>query len=122
MVVLTSFIGGATDPQVISLAEDEIAAIVEKENAQALRITGSPAGRAVHRYSRALPQYNLGHTAIMAALRVELARFPGLFLTGNYLEGPAIGACVEQAFRTAASARAYLESNYKPSGRGPGGA
>jgi len=110
MVVLTSFIGGATDPQVVSLAEDEIAAIVEKENAQVLRITGSPAARAVHRYSRALPQYNLGHSGIMAALRVELARFPGLFLTGNYLEGPAIGACVDHAFRVADSSRAYLES------------
>jgi len=110
MAVLTSFIGGATDPQAVNLAESEIAATVEKENAQVLRIVGSPVTHAVHRYPRALPQYNLGHNQILAALRKELTQLPGLFLTGNYLEGPAIGACVDHAFRIADSARAYLGS------------
>ncbi len=110
MVVLTSFIGGATDPQAVNLKDDEIAAIVQKENAQVLRITGSPVTHAVHRCPRALPQYNLGHSAIIATLREQLTQLPGLFITGNYLEGPAIGACVEHAFRTADSVRHYFEA------------
>jgi protoporphyrinogen oxidase len=27
--------------------------------------------------------------------------FPGLYLVGNYLNGPAIGTCVEQALKVA---------------------
>jgi len=52
-------------------------------------------------WPRALPQYNLGHTARMAAINNCRADFPGLYLTGNYLNGPAIGACVEQALKVA---------------------
>ena len=52
-------------------------------------------------WPRALPQYNLGHGERLASLNKKLARFPGLFLAGNYLRGPAIGACVEQALAVA---------------------
>jgi protoporphyrinogen/coproporphyrinogen III oxidase len=106
-VALTSFVGGATDPQAVSLSEDALAAIVEKELASILQISGPPVVRAIRRYERALPQYNLGHVALIAELRDELARVPGLFLTGNYFCGPAIGNCVEQATRTAESVEKY---------------
>jgi hypothetical protein len=35
---------------------------------------------------------------------------PELFFAGNYLSGPSIGACVEQATRTAQEVRIYLAS------------
>jgi oxygen-dependent protoporphyrinogen oxidase len=54
-------------------------------------------------YSRAIPQYNLGHLDRLAAIEADLAKFPGLHLTGNYLKGPAIGACVEHAKQVAES-------------------
>jgi protoporphyrinogen oxidase len=44
-----------------------------------------------------LPQYNIGHQGVTSALRNLCARTPGLFLAGNYLAGPSIGACVEHA-------------------------
>jgi oxygen-dependent protoporphyrinogen oxidase len=107
-VTLTSFVGGATDPQAVSLSEDALSAIVEKELASVLQISGSPVARAIRRYERALPQYNLGHGGLIAEMRDEMARIPGLFLTGNYFEGPAIGNCVEQATRTAESVEKYV--------------
>jgi protoporphyrinogen/coproporphyrinogen III oxidase len=110
MVCFTSFAGGATDPKMCELSDEKIVDIVGSEVARVLGITGSPVAAHVHRYARALPQYNLGHIEVVKALEAQTAGIPGLFLAGNYLSGPSIGACVEQAFRTAEAARVYLAS------------
>jgi oxygen-dependent protoporphyrinogen oxidase len=109
-VTITSFIGGATDPDIIQLHEENIAAIVTEENARILGITGPPVEVAVWKYPRALPQYNLGHGHIVETIRDAERASPGLFFTGNYLEGPAIGKCVETGFQTAEAVRKYLQS------------
>ena len=110
MVCVTSFAGGATDPKLCELSDKEIAETIGSEVARVLGITGAPVATRVHRYARALPQYNLGHSEIVKALEAQTAAVPGLFLAGNYLSGPSVGACVEQAFRTAEAARVYLAS------------
>lgn len=108
MVLLTSFAGGATDPALVKLPEDEIANVVTREVSEVLEIEGAPVTRVVQSYERALPQYNLGHGKRLAAIRELAASIPGLFLTGNYFGGPAMGACVEQACQTAAAVQQYL--------------
>ena len=110
MVCFTSFAGGATDPKFCELSEGKIAETICGEIARVLGITGAPAATNVHRYARALPQYNLGHVQIVKSLESLTATMPGLFLAGNYLSGPSIGACVEQANRTADAVRDFLAS------------
>lgn len=100
-VNLTSFAGGATDPEFCALPDSEIAAQITKELAQILRISAPPAALRVQKYTRALPQYNLGHGRILETLAALTARTPGLFLAGNYFSGPSIGACVEHATEVA---------------------
>jgi protoporphyrinogen/coproporphyrinogen III oxidase len=107
-VAITSFVGGATDPEIVDKPEEEIAAIAEAENARILGITGPPVATAVWKHPKALPQYNLGHAHIVRAIRDAERGIPGLFFAGNYLEGPSLGKCVEQGFQTAEAARAYL--------------
>jgi oxygen-dependent protoporphyrinogen oxidase len=109
-VLLTSFVGGATDPAAVQLGEDALVEMVERELAQVLRIQGKPAARMVQRYEQALPQYNLGHGEIVAGLREEMSRHPGFFLSGNYFAGPSIGNCVEQAYDAAEAAHRFLVS------------
>jgi protoporphyrinogen/coproporphyrinogen III oxidase len=108
-VTLTSFIGGATDPKIMNLHEENIAAIVAEENARILGITGPPVEVAVWKYPHALPQYNLGHGHIVEAIRDAERTSPGLFFAGNYLEGPAVGKCVENGFQTAEAVSKYLK-------------
>lgn len=108
MVNFASFAGGATQRDVLDRSEEEIGDAVAEEVARVLHITGPPTTRLVRRYARALPQYNLGHARTIAALRELCAGVPGLYLAGNYFEGPAIGACVEQAFRTANEVSQFL--------------
>jgi protoporphyrinogen/coproporphyrinogen III oxidase len=110
MTCFTSFAGGATDPALCGKTEDEIAEIICGEVGRVLGITKPPVTRLVHRYARALPQYNLGHSETVSALGAAASAVPGLFLAGNYLSGPSIGSCVEQANQTADAVRVYLAS------------
>jgi len=108
MVNFANFAGGATDTDLLQLDDARIAEIIARELATVLGISSAPITQFVRRYSHALPQYNLGHGEIIATLRELAASVPGLFLTGNYLEGPAMGACVKHAFQIAESVRQYL--------------
>jgi oxygen-dependent protoporphyrinogen oxidase len=110
MACFTSFAGGATDPGLCDGNEDEIGETICGEVARVLGISGAPAIARVERYARALPQYNLGHSRTVATLGGLASAIPGLFLAGNYLSGPSIGSCVEQANQTADAVRVYLTS------------
>jgi oxygen-dependent protoporphyrinogen oxidase len=109
-VTMTSFIGGATDLEIIQHAEKEISQIVQRDNAALLGISGQPIASRVWKYPRALPQYNVRHGHIVEAIREGERASPGLFFTGNYLEGPALGKCVENAFRTAEAVAVRLQA------------
>ena len=104
--LLTTFVGGATDPSATKLSSEELSSLVHREIAPLLAIKSEPAFCNVTIWPRALPQYNLGHSDRLASLNEALAQFPGIFLTGNYLRGPAIGACVEQALAVAEQVKA----------------
>ena len=101
MASFTTFLGGATDTAVRNCSDEEIAATAHTELSRVLGISGSPIARHVSHWDRALPQYNLGHGGIVRSLDELCAATPGLFLTGNYLTGPSLGACVEQANKAA---------------------
>ncbi len=108
--LLTSFVGGATDPAATKLKSEELAGLVHREISTVLSIRSEPVFSNVTVWPRALPQYNLGHAERLAAVSKLCSRFPGLWLTGNYLRGPAIGPCVEQAFSVAGEVRNKLSA------------
>ena len=101
MASFTSFLGGATDPEISTWTDDRIAATAHQELSKVLGITGLPVAQHVARWDRAIPQYNLGHGKIVAVLDELYAATPGVFLAGNYLSGPSIPACIDQASRIA---------------------
>jgi protoporphyrinogen/coproporphyrinogen III oxidase len=104
--LLTTFVGGTTDPSATKLSSAELSSLVHREIAPLLAIKGEPAFCNVTIWPRALPQYNLGHSDRLSSLNKALAHFPGIFLAGNYVRGPAIGACVEQALAVAEEVKA----------------
>jgi oxygen-dependent protoporphyrinogen oxidase len=108
-VAITSFTGGATDTDILSKPEEEIAALVQADNTKILMIEGAPVASAVWKHPKALPQYNLGHSHVVAAIRDFEKANPGLFFSGNYLEGPSLGKCVEHGFKTAEAVSKSLQ-------------
>jgi oxygen-dependent protoporphyrinogen oxidase len=108
-MTITSILGGATDSAIIEKSDQEITAIAEQEHSRILKIQGSPIVSAIWKHQRALPQYNLGHAHAVREIREAERAIPGLYFAGNYLEGPAIGKCIEHGFQTAEAVRAHLE-------------
>ena len=103
--LLTSFVGGATNPAAIGKSPEQLASQVHREMIPLLRLRKDPVFTNVTIWQRAIPQYNLGHTARIAAIECLRARFPGLYFSGNYLNGPAIGTCVEHALKVSDEVR-----------------
>ena len=96
-VLLTSFAGGATDPRAVTLSAENLVSLVHGEIARVLALSHAPAFSNVAMYPRALPQYNLGHSDRLTAIEKLRGESPNLWLAGNYLQGPSIGACIEQS-------------------------
>ena len=111
-VQLTSFVGGATDPDTVSLSDSSLVDLADRELTPVLGLKARPFASHVTAYEKAIPQYNLGHTQRLSAIADDLAKIPGLHLIGNYLRGPAIGACIEQAQEVAES----IQQGSRPGG------
>jgi oxygen-dependent protoporphyrinogen oxidase len=109
-VLLTSFVGGATDHPAAALSVQELCELVHREIAPVLRIHGAASFSHVQVYRRALPQYNIGHGERLTALERLRGEWPGLFFVGNYLRGPAIGNCVDLGIATAEALASQVQS------------
>jgi oxygen-dependent protoporphyrinogen oxidase len=107
-VALAGYIGGARAPEAARAPASELILAARAEFHELLGARGAPVVARVRQWPRGLPQYRLGHGARVAALRGLEARRPGLFVTGNYLDGPSVGACVGQAAETAARVERFL--------------
>src|SRR5207245_1500126 len=74
--LLTSFVGGMTDPAAATLRPEELAGLVHQEISPLLSIKNDATFSNVTIWPRALPQYNLGHGDRLAAVEKLRARFP----------------------------------------------
>ena len=88
------FVGGATQPELLELGDDELKALVRGELASLLGASGGPLLIGVARHTRAMPQYTLGHLDRVAAIRRRCARHSRLVLAGNAFDGVGIPDCV----------------------------
>ena len=88
-VLLRCILGGARDPEVSGLADEELIAIARRDVDRALGIGGAPVHASVVRWPRGIAQYHVGHkdrvreaTAAARSARVVLAgadyRGPGV--------------------------------------------
>jgi len=107
-VAFAGYIGGARAPEAALAAPGDLIAAARAEFRDLLGATGDPVVARVRQWPRGLPQYQLGHGVRLAALSGLERRRPGLFVTGNYFEGPSVGACVAQASGAAARVHGFL--------------
>lgn len=108
-VLITSFAGRDASDKAVATGDGEFARTVEAENARILGISGDPMARLVWKDSRALPQYNVGHTRRVAEIYSISRTLPNLYLTGNFLKGRSIGDCVDVAYRVAENLHSQVQ-------------
>jgi len=86
-VILRTFVGGALQPEMMQLSDDEILTVVNTELEQILGVRGSADWMRVFRYTRAMPQYHVGHSDRVDAIEREVQALNGLELAGNAYRG-----------------------------------
>lgn len=107
-ILLTSYVGGASDPDAVSLDDDELTNLVRRDLHMTMGIGEKPAYMSVKRIDEAIPQYAVGHARRVFEIDQHLDQVPGVFLTGNYLGGACIPDVIDHSRRTAMMVRAWL--------------
>ena len=108
-VLLTTFVGGMRNPEVLARSDDEIAAIVVGELRALVGARADPLWIAITRWPRAIPQYDLGHRERLSGVDAAERALPGLFFCANYRGGISVGDCVKSADVTATAVAQFLK-------------
>ncbi len=88
-VLVRAMYGGAVDPEAGSLPEPALVALARDEVSRLYGLADVPEFEAVRIVPRAIPQYEIGHSARVARIEAAVAGLPGLCITGNGLRGVA---------------------------------
>lgn len=96
-VLLRCMAGGAGNPDIMGLSDDELTQVICAELRPLLGLQGRPQMVTVIRHQRAIAQYVPGHLARLRRIEERLEKLPGLYLTGSSYRGIAVNACVKQA-------------------------
>lgn len=110
-VALAGYIGGARAPDLAIQPASDLIATAREEFRDLLGARGEPVVARTQVWPRGLPQYRPGHGDRVARLSGLEGRRPGLYLTGNYFQGPGVAACLAQAGQTAARVMGYLSGH-----------
>src|SRR5207253_1913119 len=92
--LLRCFVGGALNGHVLESDDPALVAGARDELRQALGITAEPVLTRVARFTKAMPQYHVGHAGRVEAIEQCAAALPGLHLAGGAYRGVGIADCV----------------------------
>ena len=86
-VLMRTFVGGAMQPELYDLDDDQLKQLVSEELRDIFGVQGAPEFALVVRYPRAMPQYHVGHLDRVARIDAQASLHPGLAFAGNALRG-----------------------------------
>ena len=100
-VTITVFIGGVRQGELALESEEKRLDIALNDLTMQLGISGSPAFIFHKKWTKAIPQYNVGYGDIKSKFQRLEKDNPGLYFTGNYREGISVADTMLQAIQTA---------------------
>ena len=107
---LTTFLGGARQPELAKLDDWELRATVMDELRPVLNIVGEPLFSRITRWERAIPQYNLGYHRILESIDRFEQNYRGAFICANYKGGISVGDCLVSAQQVVERIKEHLKS------------
>jgi oxygen-dependent protoporphyrinogen oxidase len=116
--ILRCFVGRAGAEQVLEQADDELIDSVVAEVEAITPIGASPEVARVVRWTRSMPQYEVGHLDRVHRIESALAETPGVFLAGSAYRGIGIADCIRQGRQAADRAMAFLGGGERRPGDG----
>jgi oxygen-dependent protoporphyrinogen oxidase len=93
-VLLRGFVGGALQADMFALDDGEMIARVRNDLRELLGIQKAPLFAEVSRWSKSMPQYELGHLVRVERIMDGLKKLPGLKVVGNAFNGAGIPDCI----------------------------
>jgi len=105
-VLIRTFIGGAHDPHVVDLPDDELIAIARRDLQSVLGVTAAPVLARVYRWRRAGAQHLVGHLDRVVEIERRLAS-RGIFVAGSGFRAVGIPDCVADGRRVARDAMEF---------------
>lgn len=102
-ILLRIFIGGALQPELADLPDDDIRRLVRQELAELLGASGEPEFCDIVRWQGMMPQYHVGHLDLVAKIEARVASIPGFALAGNAYRGVGIPFCIRSGEQAAES-------------------
>ncbi len=100
-VALTTFVGGARQPELVGLDDTDLLERVTGEIRSILGAHGDPVFSRIIRWNKAIPQYNVGYQSVLDAVAAFETEHPGVFFCSNFRGGIAVGDCVMNGKKTA---------------------
>ncbi|MBP7587751.1 MAG: protoporphyrinogen oxidase, partial [Thermoanaerobaculia bacterium] len=108
-ILLRVMIGGALDPEAVTLPEDELLRIARADLVATMGLETTPERHWLFRHKVGISQYTVGHAARLATIAARLTTLPGLHIAGQSYFGVSMNGCCEQAARFAEERIAQLE-------------
>ncbi len=93
-VLLTSFVGGRLHPERAEGDDEALVRQVMSSLHELLGANGEPEFRQIYRWSRAIPQMEIGHGKFLKQMDQMEANWPGLNITGNFRHGISAPQCL----------------------------
>jgi oxygen-dependent protoporphyrinogen oxidase len=106
-VFVRGSVGRFGEPGALRADDIELIRLVRADLAELTGITASPVEALVTRWGGGLPQYGVGHLALVESAERAVAGVPGLAIAGAALHGVGVPACVATA---GAAAEAIVEA------------
>ncbi|HUN89346.1 MAG TPA: protoporphyrinogen oxidase [Terriglobales bacterium] len=101
--IVRVFLGGLSDPDVLSLSDGEVLATVRTELKEIVGLTGEPRVMRVYRWNRSMAQYGPGHLERVARIQQRVSAIPKLALAGNAFQGIGVPDCLASGLTAAMS-------------------
>ena len=93
-VLLRCFVGGALNEGILESDDSALIAGARNELRELLGVAGEPVLSRVARWTKAMPQYHVGHAGRVETIERCAAALPGLHLAGGAYRGVGIADCV----------------------------
>ncbi len=93
-VLVRCYLGGVGREAVLELDDSSLIGRVRTELQRICGLTAEPTYVEVNRWTKAMPQYVLGHLERLDEIETALSRFGGLVLTGSAYRGVGIPDCI----------------------------
>lgn len=97
--LLRSMIGGRRAPELAELADEKLIDLALSELKDILKIKSEPDFIKIFRWQKAIPQYEVGYEAKLLKIEKTVAKYQGLYLTGNAYKGVSVNDCIENSLK-----------------------